>query len=169
MKKIALFLAVGLVLAAACSKPPEAPRNSASLTGPASDSIKLFFDAYAKGDWATMRAFYHDTAAVYHNQSVKMSPDSIIAFHTARRANYDKIEYVIHAPLSLDLLKDGKWRDAWGEYSFTIKGGETVKLPIQIAWLMANNKVVMELAYYNPGPLGTEIARVQALAAAPKK
>lgn len=145
----------GFALVAACSSPPPAaPANLALTEGPGADSIKIFVDAYTKGDWAALRAVYHDTAAVYHNASAKMSADSIVNFHKARRDMYEKVAMQVFVPLDVDykvgLLAGQHWRTAWADLNLTVKGtGETVKIPMNIAWRVIGGKVVEEHAFYN--------------------
>jgi ketosteroid isomerase-like protein len=164
----------GIAFAFACSSPPpSAPRNEATQEGPGADSIKLFFDNFASGDWTAMRAVYHDTAAVYHNASARMSPDSIVAFHTARRAAYEKVEAKVFVPLVVNMavgeMKGETWRLGWADLTFTIKGtAEVVRVPVQIAWQIKNGKVVREHAYYNSLGLYQALMKAQQLASTKK-
>lgn len=174
MKRLCYLLVAGLALFAACSAPPTPaqPVNLAYTEGPAADSVQLFFDAYVKGDWAAMRSIYHDTAAVYHNASARMTPDSIVNFHKARRENYEKVEATVNVPLvtnyKVGRLEGQYWRGAWARITLTIKGtGESVPLPIQIVWQIKGGKVVQEIAYYNA--LGIFQALTKAREAATKK
>lgn len=145
----------GTAFAFACSSsPPAAPRNEATNEGSGADSIKQYFDAYAKGDWSAMRAAYHDTANVFHNASVKMTADSIIAFHKARREAYEKVETTVYVPLVLKMgagsMAGEHWRIGWADINLTVKGtGEVVRLPINIAWMIKDGKIVREHAFYN--------------------
>ena len=174
MKRSLYLMIAGIAILAACSAPPSSgPTNIAFTEGKGADSIQMFFDSYVKGDWATLRSVYHDTAAVYHNASDKMSADSIVNFHKARRANYDKVEAQVAVPLDVDykvgLLAGEHWRTAWAELTLTVKGtGEVVRLPMNIAWLIKDGKVVREHAFYNSLGLFQALTKAQA-AAAPKK
>lgn len=174
MKRLCYLAIAGLALVAACSAPPPAaPANVALTEGGGIDSIRMYFDNFVKGDWAAMRGVYSDTAAIYHNASDKMSADSIVAFHKARRENYEKVEADVAAPLVVNYgmgeMKGMHWRTMWGEIRLTIKGtGEVVRLPLNMAWLMQDGKVVREHAFYNS--LGVYQALMKAKeAATPKK
>lgn len=172
MKRLCYLLIAGVALFAACSSPPPAaPRNEAVTEGPGADSIRMFFDNFAKGDWTALRTMYSDTAGIYHNASVKMSPDSIVNFHKARRENYEKVEAQVFAPLVVKYgtgeMSGQHWRTAWADLTITIKGtGEVVRIPMNIAWLIQDGKVVREHAFYNS--LGIFQALTKA-AAPPKK
>ena len=148
MKKLARLVALAMIVAACAAPSPSIQVNS---EGPAVDSIKLYFDTYVAGDWEKMRGFFHDTAAVYHNASVKVSADSIVRYHTARRALYDKVEAnVVFAQQTIYPDGGGRWRNAWAELKLTIKGsGEVITLPVHMAWMMAGDKVGTEMAYYD--------------------
>lgn len=156
MKRLCYLLVAGLALFAACSAPPPSsePVNVAYTEGPAADSIQAFFDSYVKGDWSAMRSLYHDTAAVYHNASGRLTADSIVNFHKARREAYEKVEAIVHAPLAIN-YKVGRaaghyWRGGWATITLTVKGtGEAVLLPMNIIWEIKGGKVVQEHAFYN--------------------
>lgn len=167
-------MVAGSALFAACSAPapPSEPVNLAYTEGPSADSVQLFFDAYAKGDWAAMRSVYHDTAAVYHNASGRLTPDSIVAFHKSRRELYEKVDAVVNVPLvtnyNVGRLKGQSWRGGWAQLTLTIKGsGEAVPLPMNVVWQIKGGKVVQEYAYYNT--LGIFQAVTRAREAAAKK
>ena len=148
MKKIARTFVLALMVFA-CATPP--PAIQVQTEGPAIDSVKQYFDAYVAGDWEKMRGFFHDTAAVYHNAPVKVSADSIVRYHIARRALYDKVDVnIVFAQETTYPNGNGTWRNAWAELKLTIKGsGEVITLPVHMAWQMAGDKVGTEMAYYD--------------------
>lgn len=174
MKRTFYLMIAGIAFLAACSTPPpSAPLNIAFTEGSGTDSIRMFFENYAKGDWSALRSVYHDTAAVYHNASEKMSADSIVSFHKARRGNYDNVEVEVAVPLDVDYkvgqLAGEHWRTAWAELRLTVKGtGEVVRLPMNIAWMMRDGKVVREHAFYNTLGLFQALTKAQQAAATKK-
>jgi len=136
------------MIVTACAAP--APSIQVQTEGPAIDSIKQYFDAYLAGDWEKMRSVFHDTAAVYHNTSTKISADSLVNYHRIRRALYDNIAIEYLHLQQTTYPGAGTWRNAWVHLKLTIKGsGEVITLPVHMAWHMAGDKVGAERAYYD--------------------
>jgi hypothetical protein len=168
MKTSLLCIAIAILIAG-CSAPPTSPKDLVIVEGPGVDSVKMFFNNYAAGNWSNLRSIYQDTASIYHNGAEKMSADSVVSFHTSRRQLYDKVEAnIIHAQ-ETKYADGSKWRNAWGELNLTIKGsGEVIKLPIHMAWLMAGNKVGLEMAYYDRLAIYQAVTRANEAAATKK-
>ncbi|MDL5050144.1 hypothetical protein QQ054_29485 [Oscillatoria amoena NRMC-F 0135] len=125
-------------------------------SSPEIDLIKRQQEAYLKGDWATLRSFYHDTATIYANTwgHGKLSPDQLT--ERQRKGVEDYSEYALAKDGVYELLINDRgeyWVHNWTEWRGVHKNGKEVRVVVNISFRVANNKIVFAGFIYDTLPL----------------
>lgn len=151
MKKPMLLL-VAVTLLLSCK--PNSKQHFTS--SPEIDLIKKSNAAYVSGDWETMRTAYADTAKIFGNTwhtEEGINADDFIKDLRTNAANYSQYKISGDAIYEMVTTDQGqKWVYNWFQWSGTHKNGTEVKMPIHIAFLIVNGKVVFQAHYFNQLP-----------------
>lgn len=163
MKPAILLLA--LLALIACNEAPRQPTTItavdsslgvASWNGPGVDLLKKATEAYAKGDWATWRSCFADTARASHNvdpfdPSLSVSIDTILARHKySREVLWDSLN--ISGPLyEIVTTPDGAiyghlWVMLQGRHR---KTGKAFRMPVFASYGIMDGKLQYEAAVYD--------------------
>lgn len=135
---------------------------------PEIDLIKKCNDTYVNGDWAALRAFYHDTATIYVNtwSRGKLTPDEVIGQFRNDVANYSAYGLAEDGIYEMVVTPDGQhWVHNWTEWKGTHKNGKEVRSVVNISWRVENNKVVFAGFIFDrlPGHLAAQMDSVASL------
>ena len=109
------------------------------------DLIKKCDEAYLKGDWATLRTFYHDTATIYLNTwgREKLTPDQLIEQFKTGLTDYPEYSLAKDGFHEMVINDRGQhWVYNWTEWRGVNKNGKEVRTVVNIAWQVENNKIV---------------------------
>lgn len=163
MKPAILFLA--LLALIACNEAPKQPATTtaidsslgvASWKGPGVDLLKKATEAYAKGDWATWRSCFADTARASHNvdpfdPSLSVSIDTILARHKySREVLWDSLN--ISGPLyEIVTAPDGAmYGHLWVMlHGLQRKTGKAFKMPVFASYGIKDGRLQYEAAVYD--------------------
>ncbi|MEX2234669.1 MAG: hypothetical protein WD824_21065 [Cyclobacteriaceae bacterium] len=161
MKNLFSLFALGLILFSCQTAPKQYFANS-----PEIEMIKKANAAYVSGDWNAMRSVYADTAKIYHNTwdaEVALNVDDFIKGMQTTAANYNTYKLSDDAVYEMIVTDEGqKWVHNWFLWSGTHKNGVEVKIPVNISFLIVDNKVAMQVNMFNalPGYLAENPASI---------
>ena len=146
-----MYFTLTLLILAACQK------KQYFSSSPEIDQIKKGNEAYFKGDWATLRSLYADTAQIWvntwHENSKGQTPDEYIEGlkgGLANMSNYKEGNPTIYEMVVTD---DGtKWVHCWMHWTGSTKGGKEVKSVVHATFSIKDNKVIYQGNIYDSLP-----------------
>jgi hypothetical protein len=154
MKKIATLLL--LLSISACNQPETKSKINVEYEGEQIDALKSLITSFTEGDWETYRSHFKSDATVahnvwYQNEGASISIDEMLTQHKWNRENIFSslsVNEGIYEIITQE--KGGQFGHVWIE--FTTKGynsDEEVKIPVYLSFLMDQNKVSFEWAFYD--------------------
>ena len=118
------------------------------------DIIKSLISDYESGNWDSWSSHYADSAKIFHNSlegvtSKKLSENFKETLENVSSYKFSHEENEIFFEKILD-DKGREWVYFWGTWMGTVADiNKEIKIPVHIAFEMAENKVVSEYAYYD--------------------
>lgn len=125
-------------------------------SSPMIDLVKKGLMAYEKKDWDSWKAQFADDAKIFHNNwDEYISPDEFIEDQAGFLGNFSSYEFVDEPAFYEQIIddKDQKWVYYWGVWEGTLKsGGQKLKIPVHLALLYKDGKIVEEYGFYDMSP-----------------
>jgi len=135
---------------------------------PEVDATKALVKDYQDGNWEKWKSHYADTAKVYHNSIVGVTPHELqenLMKDIQKLSSYGFSDKDIYYEMIID-DKGDKWVYFWGTWEGTVAATKKeLVVPVHLALKFVNNKIVREYAYYDYSSLMTAFKEIEMLKA----
>lgn len=147
MKKCIILVLVAIMMGA-CQEAKQRYFTSS----PEIDEVKALVNDYQNENWDSWMSHYADTAQIFHNTVVGVTPE------VALRGQKNTVEFMdsynfTNQEMFWEMVIDDDdltWIYFWGTWKATIsETGTELVIPVHIASLMANGKIAAEYGFYN--------------------
>lgn len=153
-----LMLGLFIALFTSCKTQPERWTK----TSPEIDAAKSLIKDYQDGNWQSWMSHYADSAKVYHNSIVAVSPQQLQDALKSDITNYTKYDFSdkdIYYEMIID-EKGDKWVYFWGNWEASMKDTtQDFVIPVHLALKFINNKIMEEYGFYNRSAVDVAIAK----------
>jgi hypothetical protein len=161
MKKL-ILLGFAVILITSCQN--NAPQRYMS-SSPEIDVTKTLIKDYENGNWENWETHYADTAKIFHNTNVGITPKELqegLKNTLEYMSSYHFNDKEMYVEMIID-DKDEEWVYFWGTWEAKVADTDIeLAMPVHIALRYVNNKVVREYAYYDPVAINTAIMEIEA-------
>ncbi|NOQ91573.1 MAG: nuclear transport factor 2 family protein [Flavobacteriaceae bacterium] len=161
MKKLFL-LVLAIALFSACQKNEPQRYYSSS---PEIDTVKALISDYHDGDWESWEGHYADTAKIYQNTLIGVSPRETMESLKSILANVSSYKFD-DKDLWYEMIIDDdkeKWVNFWGNWRGTVAAnGQELIIPVHLTLQFVNGKIVEEYGYYNLAEITAVLSEIEA-------
>jgi len=161
MKKLFLF---GLVIVLFMAG-QNIQAQSWTKSSPEVDATKALVMDYQDGNWDKWASHYADTAKVYHNSIVGVTPHELqenLKKDIQKLSSYGFSDKDIFYEMIID-DKGNKWVYFWGTWEGKVAAThKELVVPVHLALQFVENKIVREYAYYDYSSIMTAFKEIEA-------
>jgi hypothetical protein len=147
MRKVILLVMATVYFTSCQESKPRYYSSSAEI-----DVIKAVVDDYENGNWDEWMSHYSDTAKIFHNSTEGVSREVNLRGLKNTVDFIDSYNYT-NQEMFYEMITDDEnqiWVYFWGTWVGTLsETGVTLEVPVHIASLMIDGKVVEEYGYYD--------------------
>lgn len=120
------------------------------------DLTKQNIEAYENKDWEGWKSQYASDSQIFHNNwEESITPEQFLEGHADFLKNFSSYEFVDDPVFYEQVIDDKgqKWVYFWGVWQGTMaSSGESLRIPVHLALLYKDNKVVEEYGFYDLSP-----------------
>ncbi|GGK30067.1 hypothetical protein GCM10007962_25450 [Yeosuana aromativorans] len=165
MKKLFL-LGLSAILFFNCEKPKQRYFSES----PEINSFKAAVSEYNNGDWDTWHTHYADTTKFYINSLKSITATDLENAQKEMLSNFSSYGFQDKGSF-IEMVLDSDeetWVNYWANWHGTLKdNGKEIDVPVHITAQFVDGKIVKFYDYFDPTPINTAVAEINAYNAMP--
>lgn len=160
MKKF-LLLVLTVILITACQK----EKQRYFFDSPEIETLKSAIKAYEAQDWEKWKSHFADTAKVYINSKIGITPTERIDSFKEMLSNFSSYGFEEKGSFSEMVIDkdDETWVNFWGNWKGTLKANnQELSIPVHLTLQFIDGKIVEEYGYYDTAPMMLVLQEIEA-------
>jgi quercetin dioxygenase-like cupin family protein len=125
-------------------------------SSPLIELAKENIEAYENKNWERWKSQYASDSQIFHNNwEESITPDQFLESHSDFLKHFSSFEFVDEPVFYEQVIddKDQKWVYFWGVWEGKMTStGENLRIPVHLALLYKNKKIVEEYGFYDMSP-----------------